>query len=539
MAKLIVLQGPKAGHYFRLDEGCAVIGRVADVPISLPSQAVSRRHAQIAFRDGTYFLEDLGSANGTFLNQQRLAAGQGLADGDQVRVGDCILRFQANTDAEETEPDVLEQVQATISNPALYHDQPGRKLQILLALARHLGQALEVPALLETLLEHLLELFPLADRALAVLCEGERLVVRAHRSRRPGDADGRFSRAVVQRALADGAGLLSSDVHADQRFTASTSLEDVAITSVICAPLIAHQGKPLGVLQLDCARPGEAFSSEHLRLLTTVGLLAAVVLDNVALQALRAREEVLRRDLAVARDIQLGFLPGEWAPPPGSGFEVCARLQPARAVSGDLYDFFPLADGRLAFLVGDVSDKGVSAALFMVKVQTLIRHLAGQAQGPAATLAALNGALVANNPSCMFVTLLLGLFDPASGEVVLASGGHPRPLLRRADGTVAEVAMPVGRLLGCFEDDPSATDQRLTLAPGETLILYSDGYIEAAAPAPRHGQMGLQALKDLVGGANTALPLATCAEQARLAVEQFIGGPDLQDDLTLLLLRRL
>src|SRR5262249_21281612 len=147
---------------------------------------------------------------------------------------------------------------------------------------------------------------------------------------------------------------------------------------------------------------------------------------------------------------------------------------PAKDVSGDLYDFFPLDDGRLAFLVGDVSDKGIPAALFMVKVQTLVRHLAAAATGPAQTLTRLNAALALHNPSSMFVTLALGLFDPRTGEVVLASGGHPRPLLRRPDGQVAEVAMPVGALLGCLETDPLVADARLTLGHGETLILFSD-----------------------------------------------------------------
>src|SRR4029077_6891964 len=134
-------------------------------------------------------------------------------------------------------------------------------------------------------------------------------------------------------------------------------LSDVECSSILCVPLIVHQGRPLGVIQLDSTRQGRAFNGDHLRLLTTVGLLAAIVMDNVALQAIRLREETMRRDLALAREIQLGFLPSDWAPPADSGFEICARLHPAHGVSGDLYDFFPLPDGRLAFLVGDVSDK--------------------------------------------------------------------------------------------------------------------------------------------------------------------------------------
>src|SRR5262249_20646347 len=177
------------------------------------------------------------------------------------------------------------------------------------------------------------------------------------------------------------------------------------------------------------------------------------------------------------------------------------------------------------------------AAMFMVKVQTLVRHLAAVPRSPSETLARLNAALAQNNPSAMFVTLVHGLYDGRSGAVVLASGGHLRPLLRRPDGTVEQLAMPVGRLLGCFEGDPGAPDVHLTLDRGQTLILFSDGYTEAAAPGS--GMFGLGPLKSVLGGAQTQLPLVACAEKARQHLERFTGGGDLQDDLTLLLLRRL
>src|SRR5262249_52683988 len=196
------------------------------------------------------------------------------------------------------------------------------------------------------------------------------------------------------------------------------------------------------------------FRLDTLRPLPTVTLLAAVVLENVALNAVRIREEGLRRDLALGREIQFGFLPTDFTPPPGSDYEIHASIDPAKEVSGDLYDIFLLDDGQLAFLVGDVSDKGIPAAMFMVKVQTLVRQLAADTRSPSETLVKLNKALAENNPSSMFVTLIHGRYDCRSGTVVLASGGHPRPLLRRADGKVDELAMPVGRLLGCFDVDP-------------------------------------------------------------------------------------
>jgi serine phosphatase RsbU (regulator of sigma subunit) len=174
----------------------------------------------------------------------------------------------------------------------------------------------------------------------------------------------------------------------------------------------------------------------------------------------------------------------------------------------------------------------------MFAVHALSRHLVPASPSPAATLAKLNDALAATNPSSMFVTLAHGIYDPRTGEVVLASGGHPPPLVRRASGQVEEIAVPAGRLIGCMEGDPHASDIRVTLGRGETLILYSDGYTEACAPDGKT-MFGTDRLRELLGGARSGLPLEQCAEEARQAIERFTGSPEQQDDLTLLLIRRM
>jgi phosphoserine phosphatase RsbU/P len=537
MATLIIHKGANAGQQFPLEGDCCIIGRALEAAICLSSKAVSRRHAQIVGGDGTYHIEDLGSVNGTFLNGQRITDSRPLKNGDLLKVGDYFLTFRQEPLPRESEATIIAQVDATPSNPALFAENPQQKLQIILELARDLGQTLELEPLLDKALVHLLHLFPLADRGLVVLYEQDRLVVRAQRSRQ-GDADFRFSRTVLQQALEAGVGILSADLHVDQRFASSHSLQEIETASLLCVPLIVRDGKRLGAIQLDCTQPDQAFGEEHLRLLTAVSLQLAVVLDNVALNAIRIRQETLRRDLLLGRDIQLGFLPSDFTFPEGNNFEIFAGIHPAREVSGDLYDFFQLADGRFAFLVGDVSGKGIPAAMFMVKVQTLTRHLATSTSSPAETLSKLNAALVVDNHSYLFVTLAHGIYDPRNGQVVLASGGHPQPLLRRADGVVEEVVIPPGRLLGSFENDPQATDVRLTLGRQETLILYSDGYTEATAPGTKR-MLGLSAFMNILGGKQTRLSLEDCADRARLAVEKFIGTSELQDDLTLLLLRRL
>ena len=232
------------------------------------------------------------------------------------------------------------------------------------------------------------------------------------------------------------------------------------------------------MLQLIPA-PRPNLQPDDLELLTAVGLQAAVVLDNVALHAERLREERLIQEVALARDIQQSFLPADFGGFAGNDPELFAWVNPALEMSGDLYDFIRLPGGRLAFFLGDVSGKGMPAALFMVAVRTLLRDpgaVGRRARRPAARL---HAALAVDNPTDRYVTLVHGVYDPADGSVVLAVAGHPPPLLRRASGSVEPVAVPRSVFLGCSTLTVHINDSRLVLGRGETLIAYSDGYTEA------------------------------------------------------------
>jgi len=540
LARLVVRGGPEPGREFPLPGDRAVIGRDPDVDVSLRSKAVSRHHAQIWCVHGDYFVEDLGSTNGTFLNGKRLERRMPLAAQDKLRVGEFTLEFTLPPTVSLREADLVirEQVEADPANPDLYALHPADKLRVVLDIAHELGSSLEVQPLLDDLLGHLLRLFPKADRGLVLLFEEGRLVVRAGRSRPAADGAGfPFSRTVVNKSLSEGVGILSEDVRVDDRFDQSRSLKEADVRSLMCVPLIGKEDRGLGVIQLDRATSSGAFQGEDLRLLTTLGLQVAVVLENVALQADRLREEVLWKELSLAREVQQGFLPASLDPRSLPGCELFAHVQPAREVSGDFYDFFLLDDGRLTFYLGDVAGKGMPAALFMVAVVTLARHLAGAGGSPAETLARLNDALATHNSSSLFVTLAHGIYDPRTGAVVLASGGHPRPLLRHADGRIQEIPGPAGRALGIAAGNLKLTETHRVLAPGETLIYYTDGFAEALAPDGRT-MFGLERLAAVLADAASRRCLEDWAEHIRAAVRQFTGSAELQDDQTLLLLRR-
>jgi serine phosphatase RsbU (regulator of sigma subunit) len=540
MASMITLQGPNTGQMFPLEEALSVIGRQPESTIFLESLAVSRLHALVVCENGDYFVEDTGSSNGTFVNGKRIEGRTPLTERDTLQVGPYVLALRRDTsptEDESSQPVIRASITALPSNQKLlYAENPAHKLQVVLEIAQHLARTPE-ESLLGKLLDHLLCLFPQADRGLVLLCEGNRLAERAHRSRGGDTGEGfPFSRTIVQRALEGGIGILSEDIARDEQMHIGTVMA-LNLRSLLCVPLICKDGRRLGVIQLDCSRQGMAFRREDLELLTAIALQAAVVLDNAELYAERLRDERLRVEVAMAREIQNGFLPVNF-PKGEQGFELFACVHPAYEVSGDLYDFFPLEDGRLAFYVGDVSGKGMPAALFMVAVHTLFRHLASSAASPAATLSKLDLALAADNPSDKFVTVAHGLYAPRSGEIVLAAAAHPKPLLRRANGQVEEVPLRTGVPIGYGELKSDLADARLTLAPGETLIFYTDGFTEARVPESRQ-MFEDDGLRQVLGGPQAALPLRACADAARAAVHKFIGASEQQDDLTLLMLRRL
>jgi serine phosphatase RsbU (regulator of sigma subunit) len=539
MPSLVTIKGPNPGRRFPLDDKPAIIGRQPDVAIYLESLAVSRHHARIVCEEGVYFVEDTGSSNGTFVNGHRIAARVQLGERDTLQIGPYELNMVADPASAPAEPAqiIRARVDAQPSNHTLFSHNPAQKLQVILQISQDLGNTLDLDPLLGKLLDHLLRLFPQADRGMVLLCEKDRLVVRSQRTRYQLETtDYPYSRTIVRKALDEGVGLLSEDVRGDRNLVLSATLVSLNLRSFLCVPLIGWERRRLGVIQLDCIRGSVGFHQEDLEMLAAIGLQAAVVLQNAAYHAERLREERLRQEVMLARDIQQQFLPGEFDVA-GPTAELYARCHPAREVSGDLYDFFRLPDGRLAFFVGDVSGKGMPAALFMIAVRTLSRHLAPAAANAAEFLQRLNTALAADNPTHLFVTLVYGIYDGKDGSVNLACGGHPPPLLRHADGNVEVVNIKPTMLLGSAPVLLRVHDLRFTLAPGDTLALYTDGFFEATAP-DGETQFGVDRLREVLGGSRTSLPLDICAAEASAAVRRHTGQDELQDDQTLLLLRR-
>ncbi|MSU79806.1 MAG: FHA domain-containing protein [Gemmataceae bacterium] len=545
MSEIVILRGPDIGRNFPLQKERAILGRNADCAVALAGKQVSRQHAQIFRREGQCFIEDLGSANGTFVNGERLTpnAAIKLTDQDTFQIGPYLLALRQPVPIvparEEPVLIVRETVDVLSPTQTLFAQDPATKLQVVLEINQHLARTLEIEPLLEKVVEQLMKLFSQADRVMVILCEGDQLLVRAQRARRLGDQTAQpFSRTIVRRALDEGIGIISEDIRSDERFQASHTITSLELHSVICAPMITQDKRRLGVIQVDRFCKGYGFRVDDLHLLTAIAMEVSIVLDNAALHVEKLREQRLMQELAFAHDIQEGYLPDELEGFPEADFEIFGRVYPARQVAGDFYDFVKTPAGRLAFFIGDVSGKGMPAALYMIAVRTLCRHLVKETDRPAQLLAKLNVELAEDNPSCMFVTLAHGIYEPATGQVVMASAGHPPPFLRKADGSIDPIAIKPGRLLGYGGEGVLCAEAHFTLAPGDALHFFTDGFFEARSNIGK-GMFGLERVRAVFQECGPGRTLADGATAAKDAIDRFTGMKEMQDDLTLLTLRRL
>jgi sigma-B regulation protein RsbU (phosphoserine phosphatase) len=252
------------------------------------------------------------------------------------------------------------------------------------------------------------------------------------------------------------------------------------------------------------------------------------------LEATTRAKERLESELQLARRIQVDMLPEASAGGrAGDGFELHAILEPARQIGGDLYEHFH-RDGRLTFVVGDVSGKGVGAALFMARAKTLFRAIAALEPDPAEVLRAVNRDLCEENEQGMFVTLFAGILELATGEITYASAGHDPPaLLGVRDAAPRFLNVDGGPVLGLIEASEYRA-QKTTLAPGEALVLYTDGVSEALDPNGEFFTAG-RLLEHLAK--NPPAPAAAVARGVYEAVKAFAGSAPQSDDITVMAVR--
>ncbi len=249
---------------------------------------------------------------------------------------------------------------------------------------------------------------------------------------------------------------------------------------------------------------------------------------------LQQKLSVLHRELEIASQIQLSTLPSKFpAFPDREDFDLYAMMIPAQEVGGDFYDFFLIDDDRLGFVLGDVSGKGIGAALFMAITRTMIRATALPGLPPADCLAHVNRVLHPETMPRMFVTAVFGVLNTASGEVEYCNAGHHSPFVLRGDCTIEE-APRTGGLGLCLIPEFAYTSKNLQLQPGESVLLYTDGVTEAVNA--RNEQFGEQRLTECLDGCHDEAPAEIVRDVLR-SVTHFSGGRAQSDDITMLALK--
>jgi serine phosphatase RsbU (regulator of sigma subunit)/anti-sigma regulatory factor (Ser/Thr protein kinase) len=313
----------------------------------------------------------------------------------------------------------------------------------------------------------------------------------------------------------------------------SPALRELKAAGVKLAVPLVSQGELIGVLNLGPRLSEQDYSSDDRRLLDKLAAQAAPALRVAQLvreqKAEAATRQRFEQELEVARLIQQNFLPRKLPDLPG--WQIAAYYRPAREVGGDFYDVIPLPDGRVAFVVGDVTDKGVPAALVMSATRSVLRASAQRLIEPGLVLERVNEHLCPDMPEKMFVTCLYGVLDPGSGHLRFANAGHDLPYVKTAEGVVELRArgMPLGLMPGMSYEEKEAT-----LAPGDSVLLHSDGVVEAHDP--ERDMFGFPRLKAVMAETPGGQELI---DRVLSDLELFTGSDaDQEDDITMVTLQR-
>lgn len=253
-------------------------------------------------------------------------------------------------------------------------------------------------------------------------------------------------------------------------------------------------------------------------------------------QALKTHDDLIaiQRELNIATQIQTSILPRKFPPfPERSEFEIYAEMTPAREVGGDFYDFFLIDDDRLGFVIGDVSGKGVPAAMFMAVSRTLLKATALKGMSPSECFDVVNNALYRESVKTMFVTIFYGILNTRSGELVYCNGGHNRPYLLTGNDGVSMLETTGSNALGAIEN-ARFHSKKLVLKQGDALLLYTDGVIEAVDGS--YNEFSDQRLEDFLKRVN-GFSLIEIVQGVFGEVKSFAGNAPQADDITLLALR--
>ena len=562
MPELIVKYPDRAPDRFPLGRLRITLGRSARNDLCIPDPFASRVHAEVRREGEEYFLQDLGSANGTLYNGGSVEGTVPLTSGGRIQIGETEIVFDDGTyhssmgatmitdnsatslpeatialaSGDRTTSGLLEAIEGARSKPEKTVAQRVEREGDLLALISKVGITLLASSTLDETLEQIVSLVfeavP-ADRCLLMMrdegSEEMRVAVARLRDRVGEVGEIRVSRNVMDEVVIRGKSVLTSDAQHDPRFASGTMVLQ-GVRSVLAVPLGVSE-KVFGIIYADSPIAEGRFTEDHLKVLTTLASVAAIRVENARLTEARFQQERLERELQLAMEIQQRFQPT--ASPQIPGYEFQGISFPCYEIGGDYYDFIQRDDGRLVIALGDVSGKGTAAALLMSSLHAAIHAQTGSHDTIVETISAVNKYLAENIPPNRFVTLFYAELDPESGAVSFLNAGHNPPLIVHAAGTVEQLAsggLPLG-----IRADADYREGRTHMQRGDVLVIYSDGVTEAASPTGE--EFGPTRLYEVVSR-NVDASAAGIRDRIESALTKFSQGTKAADDITLVIVKR-
>lgn len=520
-------------------EGPAVsIGRASDCSIPIKDRYLSRKHAEIISVGTGWMLKDLGSANGTYLNGTRVERDEILKTGDRIRLGDTEIVFETS----DRSTDRFIAVGDAAASPTIaipIHDISDRpeaqdvsRLQTLTLLARELIEDRPMEDLFGFIVDRVMEHLHPSRAAIALLGPDGRSFskVEVRRQDKTDESELTISHTLLAEIVEEKKALAYVDVTVDEKLRRAQSIIMQGIHSILCAPLMIGNSV-VGVLYVDYLFTQRSISEEDVKLVAQIGRFAAIKLETTRLREEAIQKRIMDEELKTASGIQRRLLPA--APSGIEGFTFVGRNQPCRTVSGDYYDFVIRPNGKMYFVIGDVSGKGVTAGLMMAGLQVAFRIFSKSDPDPATLVTQLNIALKENLPQSKFVTLFLGRLDTKTGHIVYVNAGHTPPLLLRRDGAVELTDSDL--LLGVVSR-AEFVNRELQLDPGDSLILFTDGVTEARNDAGI--DLGTNTISSALEKLHGA-PADAIAVAVNDTVLTHVGDAEnLDDDVTLLVVSR-
>ncbi|MCU1239526.1 MAG: hypothetical protein JWO71_252 [Candidatus Acidoferrum typicum] len=548
---LEVVSPDGARRFVRVTQSPFLIGRGTETGnhLQLSDRRISRNCAAMVMEANKHYVEDRGQRRGLFVNGQKVESRE-LQHGDIITFGvedsyEIIYRSAASA-GEQSIPNLLTRMEhITGSDVVASAGARLSKLDQLLAATALLHSQLPLDEVLGMMLDHAISVMD-ADRGLLLESDDKaalhvRLARRSGGLRLPPESLAP-SQTAIQLALRKREAVITEDLaQAEMDLQAAQSIVAQRLRAVVVIPLYAFshakttesvanlkQGQFLGVLYLDSRRPA-AFSKLDRQLLDAFTDQAASILDNARLVARERERQRLEAEINIARDIQQALLPKNFGDYPHLAVAGCNF--PCLSVGGDYFDVFPLEDRRTAFLIADVSGKGLGAALLTQLLQGALSALT-LGTDPVRVFNHLNRFLCNHAEVGRYATMFFGILDE-KGSLDYINAGHPSPILIRRNGCPEEAftegSFPVGLV-----PEAEYSTACVKLDPGDTLVLFSDGVTEAMDP--QEELFGVPRLKQFLMGHNET-PLDELQKLLLESVENFARGASQADDLTLLLVR--